>query len=133
MIITDVKNIIKANAAPNLSQEQMSLIPHPAPVAPSKTVSTPVVSTPTISAPVAPASSTLSGSINQSTKVQGNSTANDIIGKNKKGAINREFPDEWRGETYDDIVKAAKRGDKSAQKAKKLLEDKRFDKGDNRK
>ena len=60
-------------------------------------------------------------------------TADDIISKDKKGAINREFPGEWRNKTYGEIEKAAKQGDKSAQKAKKLLDDKRFDKEDNRK
>eukprot|EP01012_Entosiphon_sulcatum_P009528 TRINITY_DN15383_c0_g1_i1.p2 TRINITY_DN15383_c0_g1~~TRINITY_DN15383_c0_g1_i1.p2 ORF type:complete len:107 (-),score=28.59 TRINITY_DN15383_c0_g1_i1:62-355(-) len=55
-------------------------------------------------------------------------TAGDIIGETKKGSINREFPEEWRNKTPEEIEKAAKSGDKSAQKAKKLLNDKRFDK-----
>ena len=59
--------------------------------------------------------------------------ARDIIQEKKKGAINREFPSEWLDSTEEEIERAAKRGDKSAQKAKKLLKDKRFDKGDNRK
>lgn len=60
-------------------------------------------------------------------------TAGEIIGQEKKGAINREFPAEWRDATEQEIEDAAKQGDKSAQKAKKLLKDKRFDKKDNRK
>lgn len=64
---------------------------------------------------------------------RGNQKAQDIIAKEKKGAINQEFPKEWRDSTLDEIEKAAKQGNKSAQKAKKLLNDKRFDKGDNRK
>ena len=60
-------------------------------------------------------------------------TAGEIISRDKKGAINREFPAQWRDSTLAEIERAAKRGDKSAQKAKKLLEDKRFDKTDNRK
>ena len=60
-------------------------------------------------------------------------TAGDIISERKKGKINQEFPAEWRDATMDEIEQAAKRGDKSAQKAKKLLKDKRFDKKDNRK
>ncbi len=59
--------------------------------------------------------------------------ANEIIAEEKKGGINREFPDEWRNSTLEEIERAARRGDKSAQKAKKLLNDKRFDKKDNRK
>jgi fumarate hydratase class II len=62
-----------------------------------------------------------------------NITAGEIIGMNKKGSISREFPNEWRNSTLNDIKKAAKNGDQSARKAKKLLEDKRFDKTDNRK
>jgi len=58
-------------------------------------------------------------------------TAEDIISKDKKGSINREFPDQWRNKTLGEIEKAAKQGDKSAQKAKKLLEDKDFNKNSN--
>ena len=60
-------------------------------------------------------------------------TAGDIISERKKAGINQEFPAEWRDATMDEIEKAAKRGDRSARKAKKLLKDKRFDKKDNRK
>jgi hypothetical protein len=55
-------------------------------------------------------------------------TAQDIIGEKKKGSIKQEFPGEWLGKTVEDIEKAAKSGDASARKAKKLLTDKRFDK-----
>jgi hypothetical protein len=55
-------------------------------------------------------------------------TAKNIIAGEKKGSINREFPKEWLNKTYEEISKAAKAGDKSAKKAKKLLDDKRFDK-----
>jgi|GEM_PF-1941260 len=64
---------------------------------------------------------------------RGSTKARDIITKEKKGAINQEFPKEWQDSTLNEIEKAAKQGNKSAQKAKKLLNDKRFDKGDNRK
>lgn len=43
------------------------------------------------------------------------------------------FPGEWKGVPLKEIIKAAKKGDASARKAKKLLTDKRFNKGDNRK
>ncbi|MEL7633486.1 MULTISPECIES: hemagglutinin repeat-containing protein [Sporomusa] len=64
---------------------------------------------------------------------RGEVTAQDVISKEKKGSINREFPSEWRDATLREIEQAAKRGDASAKTAKKLLGDKRFDKGDNRK
>ncbi|SMB93716.1 RHS repeat-associated core domain-containing protein [Desulfonispora thiosulfatigenes DSM 11270] len=62
-----------------------------------------------------------------------NITAREVIGKYKKGAINREFPSEYLDKTLDEIERLAKKGVKTAKKAKKLLQDKRFDKGDNRK
>ena len=67
------------------------------------------------------------------TKTQANTDrkASDIISKDKKGAIRREFPTEWLDNTLGEIEKAAKSGDKSAQKAKKLLEEKDFDKNSN--
>ncbi|MCL1917961.1 MAG: hypothetical protein FWG14_06550 [Peptococcaceae bacterium] len=58
-------------------------------------------------------------------------TAGEIISQEKKGSINQEFPSEWRNSTLEEIEKAARQGDKSAQKAKKLLKDKGFDKGSN--
>ncbi len=64
---------------------------------------------------------------------RGKQKARDIIAKEKKGSINREFPDEWRDSTYDEIAKAQKAGVENAKKAKKLLDDTRFDKTDNRK
>ena len=67
------------------------------------------------------------------TQAKGHQTAGDIISREKKGAINREFPAEWKDATLNEIDKEAKKGNKSAQKAKKLLKDKRFDKKDNRK
>lgn len=66
-------------------------------------------------------------------QTRGKQTAQDIIINEKKGAINSEFPKEWLDKTLDEIEKAARAGDSSARKAKKLLNDKRFDKGDNRK
>ena len=76
---------------------------------------------------------TSKGTSNIINESRGQQTAGEIISKEKKGAINREFPSQWRDATLDEIDKAAKKGDKSAQKAKKLLNDKRFDKEDNRK
>ena len=76
---------------------------------------------------------TAKGTGNTINESRGQQTAGEIISKEKKGAINREFPSQWRDATLDEIDKAAKKGDKSAQKAKKLLNDKRFDKEDNRK
>ncbi|CAF0790011.1 unnamed protein product [Adineta steineri] len=55
-------------------------------------------------------------------------TAEEVIGEKKKGSIKQEFPGEWLGKTVEDIEKAAKSGDATARKAKKLLTDKRFDK-----
>ena len=55
-------------------------------------------------------------------------TAQDIIGEKKKGSINQEFRGEWRNKTLEESQKAAKSGNASARKAKKLLTDKRFDK-----
>lgn len=60
-------------------------------------------------------------------------TAKEAIGKYKKGAINREFPTNMYDKTLKEIDKLAKKGNKDAKKAKKLLTDKRFDKTDNRK
>ena len=57
-----------------------------------------------------------------------NQTAEDIIAKEKKGTIHREFPKQYLDKTYREIKEAARRGDKAAKKAKKLLDDKRFNK-----
>jgi len=54
-----------------------------------------------------------------------------IINEKKKGSINREFPREWNNRTLRDIERSARTGDRSAQKAKKLLNDTRFDKWSN--
>ena len=59
--------------------------------------------------------------------------AQDVIGKYKKGAINKEFPGSMKNKTVKEIEDLAKKGNKDAKKAKKLLTDKRFNKGDNRK
>lgn len=56
-------------------------------------------------------------------------TARQFIMKTRKGSINREFPSQWLDKTSDEIEAAAKRGDPSARKAKKLLIDNRFKKG----
>ncbi len=55
-------------------------------------------------------------------------TAADIISKDLKGSVNKEFPGQWRDKTLRDITEAASNGDKSAQTAKKLLTDNRFKK-----
>jgi len=55
-------------------------------------------------------------------------TAGEIIAKQKRGSINREFPEQFRSKTAGEIDKLAKTGDKYARKAWKLLRDKRFDK-----
>jgi bifunctional DNA-binding transcriptional regulator/antitoxin component of YhaV-PrlF toxin-antitoxin module len=51
-------------------------------------------------------------------------TAQEIISEKKKGSINREFPGEWLDKTLKEIEEA----DENARKAKKLLNDKRFNK-----
>ncbi len=56
-------------------------------------------------------------------------TAQDIIGLEKKGSINQEFPSEMLGKTPDEINALARQGNRAAQKAQKLLGDQRFDKG----
>lgn len=73
-----------------------------------------------------------SGDTSRSNKSDKNQTAQEVL-KNKDGNVNREFPSQWRNKTLGEIEKAAKSGDASARKAKKLLNDKRFNKGDNRK
>ena len=55
-------------------------------------------------------------------------TAGEIIGKEKKGSINREFPSDMLGKTADEINRLAREGNRAAQKAQKLLGDQRFDK-----
>ncbi len=58
-------------------------------------------------------------------------SAAEIIAQEKKGSINQKFPRQWLDNTKAEIDAAAKKGDKSAQTAKKLLQDKDFDKGSN--
>ena len=60
-------------------------------------------------------------------------TARKLLEKKVRGSVHSEFPEQWKEKTLTEITKAAKKGDKSAQKARKLLTDKRFRKGDNRK
>ncbi len=55
-------------------------------------------------------------------------TAGEIIGQEKKGSINQAFPSEMRGKTPDEINRLARVGNRSAQRAQKLLGDQRFDK-----
>ena len=55
-------------------------------------------------------------------------TARQIINDEKQGGINGEFPGEWKDATPDEIYAAAERGNPKARTAKKLLDDKRFDK-----
>jgi RHS repeat-associated protein len=57
-----------------------------------------------------------------------NSKAGDIIAKECRGSINREFPSELRDKTLKEIMDAAKGGDSPARKAMKLLNDSRFKK-----
>lgn len=60
-------------------------------------------------------------------------TAQQIISEEKDASLDRVFPGEWKYRTLEEIEAAAKQGDASARTAKKLLNDHRFDKGDNRK
>jgi hypothetical protein len=54
--------------------------------------------------------------------------ARDIIARECEATILREFPAQWLNHTLEAIVKAARQGDRTAQKAKKLLNDGRFKK-----
>jgi RHS repeat-associated protein len=56
------------------------------------------------------------------------SRAADIIARECKGSINREFPGELLEKTLEEILKLARGGDKAAQTARKLLSDLRFKK-----
>ena len=55
-------------------------------------------------------------------------TAREIIGKDKRGKINSEFPEQWKDKTPDEIYDAARRGDRAARTAKKLLDSREYDK-----
>jgi hypothetical protein len=59
---------------------------------------------------------------------RGQKTAAEVIAEECQGSILREFPSPWLDETLDRIAQAAKQGDRSARKALKLLNDKRFKK-----
>ena len=52
----------------------------------------------------------------------------DIIGEECQRRILREFPSQWLNRTFEEILEAAKQGDRSAQKASKLLTSRRFKK-----
>ena len=54
--------------------------------------------------------------------------ARDIIARECEAGILREFPSQWLDETLQAIVDAARKGDRTARKAKKLLIDRRFKK-----
>jgi hypothetical protein len=54
--------------------------------------------------------------------------ARDIIGEECKGIILREFPSQWLDSTLEEIGEAAKKGERSARKAWKLLGSRRFKK-----
>lgn len=51
-----------------------------------------------------------------------------VISESKKGNINQEFPSEYKNKTINEILSDAKKGNKAARTAKKLLFEKRFDK-----
>lgn len=55
-------------------------------------------------------------------------TAQEAISKYKKGSVNSAFPSQYKGSTLDEIEAAAKKGDRDAFRALKLLFDRRFDK-----
>ncbi len=58
-------------------------------------------------------------------------TADEIISESQKGRVRREFHSEWLNKTKAEIEKAAKKGDKVAKKARKLLRDNDFKKTSN--
>ncbi len=68
---------------------------------------------------------------NKTDTTQDDKTADEIISENKKGGIRQKFPKEWLNKTMQEIEKAAKAGNRTARTAKKLLNDKDFDKGSN--
>jgi RHS repeat-associated protein len=55
-------------------------------------------------------------------------TAEEIIARECRGSINREFPSEFLDETLEQIMQLARQGIGAAQKALKLLNDSRFKK-----
>jgi phage gp29-like protein len=54
--------------------------------------------------------------------------ASEIIAQECRGSILREFPAQWLPHTLAEILEAARRGDRSARKAAKLLQGGRFKK-----
>ena len=59
-------------------------------------------------------------------------TARQIINDDKQGRLHSRFPEEWKDRTPDEIYAAAKRGNKSAQSAKKMLDSSEYDKDQKR-
>jgi hypothetical protein len=57
-----------------------------------------------------------------------NTRATDLISKECKGRVRKEFPGEMLDKTLDQIIKLANSGDRAAKTAKKLLMDLRFKK-----
>jgi RHS repeat-associated protein len=55
-------------------------------------------------------------------------TAQMIISTEKRAGINSVFPKQWLNSTLDEIAEAARQGDRTAQTARKLLTDNRFNK-----
>jgi|GEM_PF-4717796 len=60
-------------------------------------------------------------------------TGRQIIEAYKKGSIMRKFPSQFLEKTIEEIDESAKKGERDARTAMKLLTDSRFDKDDNRK
>ncbi|GMU68635.1 MAG: hypothetical protein AMXMBFR37_09670 [Steroidobacteraceae bacterium] len=57
------------------------------------------------------------------------SRAADVIAKELKGSVNREFPTHLRDKSVAEIYRLAREGDSAAQTARKLLTESRFKKG----
>jgi len=55
-------------------------------------------------------------------------TAGEIISADKRGSINRVFPEQFRDKTENEIRRLAARGDRAARTALKLLTNSRYDK-----
>jgi RHS repeat-associated protein len=62
-----------------------------------------------------------------SSKYSSETKVTDILAQ-KKGSIKSQFPEQWKDKTWGEVEKAAAAGDKSAQTARKLLTDGRFNK-----
>jgi hypothetical protein len=74
----------------------------------------------------------LQGIVHESRYSGDERTAEQIINDDKKGTINSRFPTEWKDKSPDEIYRAAKKGDKKARTAKKLLDGKEYDKTSNK-